>query len=501
MKKLLGCILLLSILCSIGFGQKIKASFSPAVLDEFFTGKVIAYLSKENKSPKSGRVGFEYFPCFSIFVKNIAPNQTIVFDDNAVSYPARLSDIERGEYYLQIVWDRNLGGRSIAESPGNLFNAAQSIRITKDRNTVFNVVATKLVPAPDVFKETEFVKEFKAPSKLLSQFINKPMTVDAAIILPKEYYTDPERKFPVLLEVSGYGGDYRAYSGDLNPASPIDSIPVIKVFLDGNCSLGHSVYANSENNGPWGDALTTEFIPLLEKTFRCNGARLLTGHSSGGWTVLWLQTQYPNVFDACWSSAPDPVDFRRFQQINLYEDNNMFYKKDSSITLVATVAGVIPWASTKVIYQMEEVVYRGEQMHSFNAAFSKRGTNGMPQSICNSATGVIDNAVATQWKKYDISLYLRSNWENIRSGLDGKIRVSIGTRDNFLLTGAVKMLEKEMKQLNAAFQFAYYPGDHFTVFTALYEKEGDQFLAEKYREWLMLLKEKTEMNNTIDAAL
>jgi len=29
-------------------------------------------------------------------------------------------------------------------------------------------------------------------------------------------------------------------------------------------SLGHSVYANSDNNGPWGDALIKEFIPALE---------------------------------------------------------------------------------------------------------------------------------------------------------------------------------------------------------------------------------------------
>ena len=132
----------------------------------------------------------------------------------------------------------------------------------------------------------------------------------------------------MLFEVSGYGGDYHSYSGSNNPARPIDSTAVIRVFLDGNCELGHSVYANSDNNGPWGDALTKEFIPLVEKEYRCNGARLLTGHSSGGWTVLWLQTQYPAVFAGCWSSSPDPVDFRKFQKVNLYQEKNMFYARD-----------------------------------------------------------------------------------------------------------------------------------------------------------------------------
>jgi len=484
MKKINLCILLITLFFSNGFGQKIKASYSSTIFNESFTGNVIAYLSKENKSPKDAAVGFEYFQCYNVHVKNVKPGENITFDDNAISYPCALSDMERGDYYIQIVWDRNLGGRSIAESPGNLFNVTERIHITKDIKAVFNIVATKVIPAPELFKETEFVKELKAPSALLSKFHNKSMTIDAAVLLPKEYYKQPEMKFPVLIEVSSYGGNYQRFSGDSIPADPIDNIPAITVHIDGNSSLGHSAYANSDNNGPWGDALTTEFIPLLENKFRCNGARLLLGHSSGGWTVLWLQTHYSKIFNGCWSSSPDPVDFRNFQKINLYQDKNMFYDKDSSQRLVATVAGFIPWATMKTVYQMENVVYRGEQMHSFNAVFSKKGSDGIPQSICNSSTGEIDTAVVSQWKKYDISLYLRSNWEQLKSGLDGKIRVSAGKGDNFLLNHAVSMLEIEMKKLNSTFQFAYYPGDHFTVWTPEYEKDGNQFLAQKYTEWL-----------------
>ena len=484
MKKVNLSILIVTLFFSNGFGQIIKASYSSSIFNEPFTGNVIAYFSKENKSPKDGAVGFEYFPCYTVFVKNVMPNEAITIDDNAISYPCSLSDMERGDYYIQIVWDRNLGGRSIASSAGNLYNSSEKVHITKNAKTVLNIVATKVIAAPASFKETEFVKELKAPSSFLSKFHNKSMTVDAAIILPKEYYNQPQMKFPVLFVVSGYGGNYHRYSGNSTPSVPLDTTPIIQVYLDGNCSLGHSVYANSDNNGPWGDALTTEFIPLLEMKYRCNGARLLTGHSSGGWTVLWLQTQYPKVFDGCWSSAPDPVDFRNFQKINLYEDKNLFYDKDSSLRLVATVAGRIPWATMKTVYQMENVAYRGEQMHSFNAVFSKKGRNGMPQSICNSTTGEIDAAVVSQWKKYDISLYLRSNWEQIKSGLDGKIRVSVGTGDNFLLNHAVSMLETEMKKLNSTFKFAYYPGDHFTVGTPDYKKDGYQFLAQKYIEWL-----------------
>lgn len=466
------------------YAQQFKASYAPSVFDKPFTGQVVVYMSKENKEPKSGMVGLESFPVFSVAVENIKAGEAIIIDDKAVSYPTVLSNIERGNYYVQIVWDRNLGGRSIAESPGNLFNISQKISITKDTKKVINITASEIIPELPDFKETEFVKELKVPSTLLTEFQEKPMTVDAAVILPKEYYTEPNRKFPVLFTVSGYGGDYRRYSNNKKPSPEMVGIPVIKVFLDGNCTLGHSVYANSANNGPWGDALTTEFIPLLEKNYRANGARLLTGHSSGGWTVLWLQTQYPKVFNACWSSAPDPVDFRAFQKIDIYEDKNAYYDKDGKQFMVATVAGYFPWASAKMAYQMENAVYRGEQMRSFDAVFSQKGTNGLPAGICNAQTGAINPEVVIHWKKYDIALNLKNDWDVLKSELNGKVRISIGTQDNFLLHYAVQSLEEQMKALNSTFEFTYYPGDHFTVWTPEYEKEGMQFLKQKYVEWV-----------------
>jgi S-formylglutathione hydrolase FrmB len=476
--------LLLCLFTLTGFGQQFKASFTPTVFDKNFSGRVIVYMSKENKEPKSGAVGLERFPCFSITVADIKPGQFIIFNDESSSFPVVLSDMERGTYYVQIVWDRNLNGRSIAESPGNLFNETEKITIAKDTKKVFTITANKIIAELPEFKETEFVKEVKAPSVLLSKFHGKSMSVDAAVILPKEYYTEPNRKFPVLFTISGYGGDYRSYSEKTTPSRDLDSIAVIEVFLDGNCALGHSVYANSDNNGPWGDALTTEFIPLLEKNYRTNGARLLTGHSSGGWTVLWLQTQYPKVFNGCWSSAPDPVDFRAFQKINIYEDINMFYDNDGAQFMVATVAGFFPWSSAKMAYQMENVVYRGEQMHSFDAVFSGKGVNGLPENICNSATGEINPSVVEHWKKYDIALNLKNNWNSLKSDLNDKIRISIGTQDNFLLQYAVMSLETQMKELGSNFEIAYFPGDHFTVGTPEYEKKGTHFLKKKYLGWL-----------------
>ncbi len=468
--------------CSLqAIGQKFVASFTPAASGSSFSGRVFLYLSKDAKSPKDEMVGVYKFPCFSISVKNVKPNEKVVFDDAATFYPVVLSDIERGEYHAQVVWDRNDGGRSIGDSPGNMYNESVAVKLTKDTRQSFNIICSE-VNKEQPFVETQYTKELKAPSVLLSAFYKRPTTVNAAVLLPKEYFTQPARKFPVLYWISGYGGDYHAYSGRNDPGAPIDTTPCIRVFLDGNCPGGHCVYANSDNNGPWGDALTQELIPLVEKTYRTNAGRLLTGHSSGGWTVLWLQTHYPKVFTACWSSSPDPVDFRSFQQIDLYGDKNMYYAKDSTFHLAATIAGRYPWILMKDMCAMEHVIWRGEQMHSFNFVFSTRNEDGTPRSLWNDATGDIDQATFEHWKNYDISLYVRTNWQQLKPDLQGKIRVSVGNQDNFLLNYPVHLFDDEMKKVDAGFVFAYYPGDHFTISTPEYKTTGYQFLQQKYNE-------------------
>jgi S-formylglutathione hydrolase FrmB len=478
-------LLLAAFLYVAGNSQTVQVSYTAAAFGGPFSGKVILYLNKENKNPKNAPALLESFPCFSIEVRDVKPGTAVVFDDRAAAFPVKLSDLERGEYYIQAVWDRYQEGRSISRSPGNFYSLPLKANLTKDVKASFSLNCDQVVPQQK-FTDTKFAKEFRVASHLLSGSQGMPVTVDAVVLLPQEYYSQPNRQFPVLFLVSGYGADYHRYSGDTTAySSPFDTVSCITVYLDGSCVGGHSVYANSDNNGPWGDALIKEFIPQLEKSYRCNGAKLLRGHSSGGWTALWLQTHYPEVFAGCWSSSPDPVDFRSFLRVNLYEEENMYYSKDGWAHVVATIAGFAPVATMKQWYQQEFVLYRGEQMHSFNQVFSAKGPDGQPIPICDPVTGAIDKSCFGHWKSYDICAYLRNNWTALEKGLQGKIRVSVGNQDNFLLNYAVHMLDDEMKKLDTRFVFGYYPGDHFTVSTPEYLAAGTTFLAERYAKWKM----------------
>ena len=144
------------------------------------------------------------------------------------------------------------------------------------------------------FQETERIKLAELESPLLSAFYHRPIKHRAAVILPG---TRPAGKLPRFTSspasaaiITWRGCSWRtrgwSYARDL-----------VRVILDPDCGTGHHVFADSATNGPRGRALIEEFIPYLEKTFPLVAdprARLLNGHSSGGWSSLWLQVTYPS---------------------------------------------------------------------------------------------------------------------------------------------------------------------------------------------------------------
>jgi pimeloyl-ACP methyl ester carboxylesterase len=468
--------------------QVFEVSYASELIEKDFSGSILLYLSKENKSPKDIFVGLELTPIFRVDVKSLKANENAIFNDDAVSYPVELSNIERGEYYVQAVFDLAIGEANIGSSSGNIYSNPIKVNLTKDFDKVFTIKADQVIQ-PTKLMETEFIKELSVKSKLLSKFHGKDIYVNAAVTLPADYYENPKAKYPVVFSTSGFGGSYKYANGKEKYQFGDQSAIVVK--LDGVCSEGHSTYANSDVNGPWGDALVKEFIPALNKNYRTNKANFLFGHSSGGWTSLWLQINYPDVFSGAWASAPDQVDFRNYQNKNIYEAKNLFYGETGRLLADVTLAGRFPVISAKDFYLTENVIYRGSQMRSFDAVFGGYDENGDRIRLLKNPTGEINKAALPLWERYDISLLLRENWSEYKDAVNGKIRISIGTSDNFHLHHSVRLLEKEMKELDAKMEFEYYPGDHFTIFTEEYKKDGADFLTKCYENWL----EKTLIND------
>lgn len=459
--------------------------YSPDAFDGPFTGQVVVYLAAKGE-PRLGPNWFAPEPMYSARFAGVEPGEPMLITDaNAVGFPGRLSKLQPGRYVAQAVVDRNLGGRAIGTSPGNIYSSPVAIEVIADSDQVIELHCDKVVPQP-TFKETQFVKEARIRSTLLSRHYGRDAYLCAAVVLPDEWFAQPDRKFPILYNIHGFGGSYLDLSGRTsNSGTNREGEPFIIVRLDANCPTGHSAFADSQNNGPWGKALTTELIPFIESKFRgiCEaGARFVIGHSSGGWASLYLQVTYPDFFGGAWSLAPDPVDFRDFQGVDIYQPGaNLFYDANGAPRPLARI-GNRPVLFFKGFSDMERPI-RGEQLGSFEAVFSPRAADGNPATLWNRDTGLIDPKVAEAWRNYDISYTLRTRWMDLAPKLSGKIHVYMGDMDTFFLDGAVRLLKRELAGLQAAATVELLPGDHSSVLTDALQKRIDAEIVAKYRLW------------------
>jgi hypothetical protein len=394
-------------------------------------------------------------------VRDWRPDQPLHVSRDAVDgHGTPIAMLPPRTYYVQAIFDRDLGGRDPLTSPGNLYSKAEKVTLEANK-TVSLALRLDRTVATKTFGETGAIKLFEADSKLLSDFHKKPMKMRAGVILPKSFAESPERKYPVVYEVPGFGGDVHytfSVAARKFPPTDLAGTEAIHVVLDPSCRTGHHVFADSANNGPIGRALVEEFIPALEAKFRGNGKRLLTGHSSGGWSSLWLQVAYPDVFAGVWSTAPDPVDFRDFQRIDLYKPGvNMFTDDNGEARPIARQGGKV-----KLFYRgfsdMEIPLGRGGQLQSFEAVFSPREANGEPRKLWDRGTGAIDPVTAEAWKKYDIRLKLEREWPTLAGKLAGKLHVYMGDDDTFYLEGATRLLGTRLKQLGSDAVVEIFPG-------------------------------------------
>jgi S-formylglutathione hydrolase FrmB len=256
---------------------------------------------------------------------------------------------------------------------------------------------------------------------------------------------------------------------------------VIWVVLDANCRLGHHVFTDGANNGPVGTALVTELIPHIEKKFRGIGtpqSRLVTGHSSGGWSSLWLQVAYPDTFAGCWSTSPDPVDFRDFQRINLYESGANFFFDPAGRVRELSRGDRGTTLTFKGFSAMDDQLGRGGQLTSFEAVFSPKGPDGQPKRLWDRQSGAIDPAVAKEWEKYDIRLKLEREWKTLGPKLAGKLHVWCGDVDTFFLDGAVRLLKKQLADLKSDAVVEMFPGKtHALVDPRLRQRLNEEMAA------------------------
>jgi hypothetical protein len=229
---------------------------------------------------------------------------------------------------------------------------------------------------------------------------------------------------------------------------------IVVTFQHPTVYYDDSYAVNSANNGPYGDAIMTELIPYIEEHFRTIRqpyARLLSGGSTGGWESLALQLFHPDFFGGTWTFFPDPVDFTRYQLVDIYSDNNAFLAPgyDPPVPerpMERTNEGQVD-VTMRQMSQLEEVLgshgRSGEQFEAWEAVYGPVGPDGYPKPLWDKQSGRIDPQVALYMRDhgYDLKYFLEQNWPKIGPQLVGKLHLYCGDMDNFYLNLAVYRLE------------------------------------------------------------
>lgn len=460
--------------------------FAESVSVEPIDGRVFVML---DDNPKSNPMFSEKI-IFAVDVKAWIPGDEVVLDEKAMGFPYRMDQLPEGRYAVRALVDRNDLEWGLPDASGNAYSSQAVIDIAKEpvRLTIDNLVTQK------PFEETEIHKEVSITSELLSDFYRRPIKMEAAVILPLSYNENPGRFYPVVYTFPGYGGlhDHIAM-GEWNQdryAMNLLGMDKIFVFMDLDCPLGYHCFADSENNGPRGRAFVAEFLPYIEKHYRvipeANG-RLLTGQSSGAWASLWLQVVYPDYFGGAWPVSPDPVDFRNFLGVNLYDpEENVFFEKDKALRPLIVKGNDIVY-TWKDISDKELITGPGGWMNTFEGVFSPKGEGGYPVQMWNRDTGAIDQEVVEFWKRYDIRMLLEKNWQTLGPKLKEKLYIYVADDDDARLDDSIRLFQKSLGELGSdAFIKILESGGHgdgvWKQIIADVHKQMDALLIKSYPE-------------------
>jgi hypothetical protein len=484
-------------------GAKFAVSFPAQRSAQPLDGRVLLLLSNNASAEPRFQIndGATTQLVFGIDVDGLAPGKEAVIDSSAFGYPIQsLSKLPAGDYYVQAFLNRyetfiRADGHTVKlppdkgegqvwnSKPGNLYSEPKKITLKSGETATIPLSLEKEIPPITPPKDTKYIKHVKIQSDLLTKFWGKPMELGACILLPEGFDEHPNARYPLIIShghfpatfegfredppdpdlkadysdrfhLAGYNRiqqDYahRFYKDWTGPKFP----RVILIEIQhANPYYDDSYAVNSANLGPYGDAIVKELIPFIEKKFRGLGAgwaRFMYGGSTGGWEALAAQIFYPDEFNGCYAACPDPIDFRAYTVVNIYDHKNAYYAdanwkktpRPGQRNYLGELSTTLEQANHREL-ALATKGRSGDQWDIWQAVYGPVGPDGYPKPIWDKKTGVIDPAIAAYWKEnYDLGYILQRNWKTLGPKLQGKINIYVGDMDNYYLNNAVYLME------------------------------------------------------------
>ncbi|HLK66723.1 MAG TPA: alpha/beta hydrolase-fold protein [Bryobacteraceae bacterium] len=474
-------------------------------------GHVVLIISSNPQGEPRNQIS-EGLSTQQMFGADVDGARSVTIDGATLGYPRESLDrVPAGEYTVQAVLNiyetfHRADGRTLKlpmdqgegqhwnRKPGNLYSVPQKITVDPAKSSSIRIELNKTIPPIEPPKDSKYIKHVKIQSKLLSDFWGRPMYLGAVVLLPEGFDEHPDAHYPVMYRQGHFAATFNGFRtepaaaggrggrgggrGGIDYAYKLyqdwssGRLPhmIIVTTQDANPFYDDSYAVNSANLGPYGDALVQELYPYVEKKFRGIGepwARVLYGGSTGGWEALAQQVFNPDFYNGTWVACPDPIDFRAYSLVNLYEDKNAFYANSAWKQVPVPMQRETDGRITSV---MEDAIRfelvlgtrgrSGEQFDIWQAVYSPVGEDGYPDLILDPRTGLIHRKVADYWKEhYDLDYIMQRDWKTLGPKLIGKLHFAVGDSDNFYLDRAVRLTEKFLESTKDPGKGPYYGGN------------------------------------------
>jgi hypothetical protein len=476
----------------------------PADLDDApVNGRVILLISTDaGAEPRfQTRPGVDAIQIFGVDVDDLSPGEAVRIDATVLGYPIEsLDDLPPGTYQAQAVlhryetFHRSDGhtlklpmdrgeGQQWNKAPGNLYSTPRELTVDGNNDEIVHIEFDHVISPIEPPADTEYVRHVRIRSKLLSDFWGRPMYLGAHVLLPYGFEEHPDARYPLMISHGHFPHDLGGFRTSLpdpdieceySPRFQVDCYnriqqeeayafykqwisPGFPRFLvieiqHANPFYDDSYAVNSANLGPYGDAITHELIPYIEREFRGLGegwSRFLYGGSTGGWEALAVQIFYPDDYNGAFAACPDPIDFRAYLLTNIYEDSTAYFevgpfrridrpsRRNWLGRVSVTMQGENRWELVLGAKNRS-----GQQFDIWEAVYSPVGDDGYPRRLWDKETGIIDPEVAAYWRdNYDLRFILERDWAELGPKLEGKIHIFAGDMDNYYLNNAVYLME------------------------------------------------------------
>ena len=510
----------------IGLSKNAAQGIADLGLEVPIVGRAFIIVSRDHEEEPRLGTGVTGNPLWGVDVRDFSAGDTVVLMDTADTmrgYPIeRVAMLPPGEYYVQaflnvyttfhradghvIEAHMNSGAsQKPFESPGNAYSDVQKITVGENGLPPLDFTLSNVIqPASPLqdgqvlqqgnYEDTDWVRYVKIKSEKLSEFWGRDMYIGANVLLPPGYADNPQTRYPVLYMQGhssgltpmpwapeewfhpGYEPTHPAVGPQLNgfyEAWTSGELPkfIVITFRDANPYFDTSYSVNGENLGPYGDALMEELMPTLEQQFRIVDepwGRVLSGRSTGGWEAAAMMIFYPDLFAGSFVWAPDPIDFRKLMQIDIYESRNAYFNEldwiNTPLPAQREIDGLVNYSVANESGYEQTVADKdrsGGQWAIWQALYSPVGDDGYPVPLWDANTGIIDPEVADYWREnWDLSHILARDWATLGHKLAGKLHFAVGMTDNYYLEESVYLTEERLRSMqdpasDATFQYGF----------------------------------------------